>query len=84
MERTWHLRSTAADNALDLRFADGVHTLGSAPDSDLRVSDPTVSRNHARLTCTEDGVTIEDLGFDAERISFIGCRHRSQWHQQQP
>jgi transcriptional regulator with AAA-type ATPase domain len=62
LERTWHLRSTGADNAIDLRFGNGVHTLGSAPDSDLRVGDPTVSRSHARLTCTDDGVTLEDLG----------------------
>ena len=40
----------------------GVHVLGSARDADLRLSHPTVSRHHARLTCADDGVTIEDLG----------------------
>ena len=62
MTRTWQLTSTAADATFDLRFGAGVHTLGSGVGSDLRVSDPTVSRNHARLTCTDDGITVEDLG----------------------
>jgi CRP-like cAMP-binding protein/polyferredoxin len=58
----WRLNSTADGNAFDLRFGNGVHTLGSGNDSDLRVSHPTVSRSHARLTCSDDGITIEDLG----------------------
>ncbi len=43
-------------------FGPGAHVLGSAPDADLRLPDLTVSRHHARLTCSDDGVTIEDLG----------------------
>ncbi len=62
MQRTWHLTSTEPGVACDVRFGIGVHTLGSAVGNDLRVSDPTVSRQHARLTCSDDGVTIEDLG----------------------
>jgi transcriptional regulator with AAA-type ATPase domain len=62
VKRTWQLTSTAPDATYDLRFGNGVHTLGSGARSDLRVSDPTVSRSHARLTCTDDGVTVEDLG----------------------
>lgn len=62
MRRTWQLMSVAADATYDLRFGTGVHTLGSGASSDLRVSDPTVSRSHARLTCNDDGVTVEDLG----------------------
>ena len=58
----WRLNSTADGNAYDLRFGNGVHTLGSGNDSDLRIGHPTVSRSHARLTCTDDGVTVEDLG----------------------
>jgi transcriptional regulator with AAA-type ATPase domain/pSer/pThr/pTyr-binding forkhead associated (FHA) protein len=60
--RTWQLTSSKQGATFDLRFGLGVHTLGSTTDNDLCVSDPTVSRCHARLTCTEDGVTIEDLG----------------------
>jgi len=62
VKRTWQLTSAAADASFDLRFGNGVHTLGSGASNDLRVSHPTVSRTHARLTCTDAGVTIEDLG----------------------
>jgi len=62
VKRTWQLISTAEGAAFDLRFGNGVHTLGSGNASDLRVGHPTVSRSHARLTCTDDGITIEDLG----------------------
>ena len=62
MKRTWRLSCTADGDTYDLRFGIGVHTLGTAPASDLRVSDPTVSRSHARLTCTHEGITVEDLG----------------------
>ncbi len=40
----------------------GAHVIGSASDADLRLPDPTVSRHHARLTCSDDGVAVEDLG----------------------
>jgi len=62
VKRTWQLTSTAEGATFDLRFGYGVHTLGSGAGSDLRVSHPTVSRSHARLTCTDDGITVEDLG----------------------
>jgi transcriptional regulator with AAA-type ATPase domain len=62
LKRTWRLSCAADGDAYDLRFGIGVHTLGSSSTSDLRVSDLTVSRSHARLTCSDEGVTIEDLG----------------------
>ena len=62
MKRMWRLNSTADGNALDLRFGNGVHTLGSGNDSDLRVSHPTVSRRHARILKREGTVVVEDLG----------------------
>ncbi len=43
-------------------FGPGVHVIGSASDASLRLPDPTVSRHHARLTCSDEGVTVEDLG----------------------
>jgi DNA-binding NtrC family response regulator len=36
--------------------------VGSAPESDLVVRDPTVSRAHAELSLTEHGVSVVDLG----------------------
>jgi transcriptional regulator with AAA-type ATPase domain len=62
LKRTWRLSCTSDGNAYDLRFGIGVHTLGSGTNSDLRISHPTVSRSHARITCTDDAVTVEDLG----------------------
>jgi len=62
LKRTWRLSCTADGDTYDLRFGIGVHTLGSASTSDLRVSDLTVSRSHARLTCSDEGITVEDLG----------------------
>ncbi|MEJ2582258.1 MAG: FHA domain-containing protein, partial [Acidobacteriota bacterium] len=62
LKHTWQLTSTADGANFDLRFGHGDHVLGSGAASDLRVSHPTVSRKHARLTCNEKGVTIEDLG----------------------
>ena len=62
MKRTWRLSCTTDGDTYDLRFGVGVHTLGSASTADLRISDPTVSREHARLTCRAEGTTVEDLG----------------------
>jgi len=37
-------------------------TIGSRPDSDLRLEDPTVSRKHAEITRTAEGFLLQDLG----------------------
>lgn len=37
-------------------------TIGSRPDSDLRIEDPTVSRKHAQIMRTADGFLLQDLG----------------------
>ncbi|HLA41883.1 MAG TPA: FHA domain-containing protein, partial [Aggregatilineales bacterium] len=39
-----------------------VITLGRDITNDITINDPEVSRHHARLTRTESGYTIEDLG----------------------
>src|SRR5437016_5298843 len=36
--------------------------LGRAPGCDLRLDDPDVSRQHARLTLRDDGIWLTDLG----------------------
>jgi len=43
-----------------LRLRDGV--LGRAPDADVRLDDPSVSRRHARLRLAGDRLLVEDLG----------------------
>ena len=37
-------------------------TIGSRPESDLRLEDPTVSRKHAEISRTADGFLLQDLG----------------------
>jgi pSer/pThr/pTyr-binding forkhead associated (FHA) protein len=37
-------------------------TIGSRPDSDLRIEDPTVSRKHAEISRTAEGFLLQDLG----------------------
>jgi DNA-binding NtrC family response regulator len=36
--------------------------IGSRPDSDLRLEDPTVSRKHAEISRTAEGFLLQDLG----------------------
>jgi two-component system response regulator GlrR len=36
--------------------------IGSRPDSDLRLDDPTVSRKHAEISRTAEGYLLQDLG----------------------
>ena len=53
----------------------GTHTIGSSSECSVCVSHPTVSRRHARLTVTENGVSLSDLGssngtwIDGKRIN---------------
>lgn len=42
-------------------LADGVHVVGRDPDADVRFDATTVSRHHARLVVTAEGVILEDL-----------------------
>ncbi|MCC6877601.1 MAG: sigma 54-interacting transcriptional regulator, partial [Sandaracinaceae bacterium] len=44
-------------------------TIGSAPDADVRLVDPTVSRLHARLEPTDEGLWITDL--DSTNGTFV-------------
>jgi RsiW-degrading membrane proteinase PrsW (M82 family) len=45
--------------------------IGRSPDNNVVVSDPTVSREHARLVGTDDGWVFEDMGQDR---TFVGGR----------
>ena len=40
----------------------GTTTVGRAPECDLRLDEPGLSRMHARLLPTDDGMLLEDLG----------------------
>ncbi|MGH7620106.1 MAG: adenylate/guanylate cyclase domain-containing protein, partial [Gemmatimonadaceae bacterium] len=55
-----------------LTSTDGIHSfelrtgatliVGRAPNSDIPVIDPTISRRHAEVECGDTGITIRDLG----------------------
>jgi len=45
-----------------LSLIDAPVTVGRRTSNELQILDPTVSREHARITHTDDGAVIEDLG----------------------
>jgi PAS domain S-box-containing protein len=59
-------------------------TLGRGREADLSLSDASMSRRHARLTLTEAGVQLEDLGsrngcfVNGVRVSQVDLRHGDQ------
>jgi len=57
---SFRLVSIAGDQTYDLP-ADRTVVVGRAVTSDLAVIDPTISRRHAELRLTPDGVTVKDL-----------------------
>jgi polyferredoxin len=61
VETTWRLWGHSTESDTDLRFGSGTHILGCAPDVDLVVNHPTVSRRHARFVVSDRGLTIVDL-----------------------
>lgn len=73
------LRSTdPSGTAAELDLAPGVTILGRALDCAVVLADPRASRHHARITVSDDGVAIEDLGsrngtlLNGERITAAG------------
>jgi hypothetical protein len=48
---------------------DGVHTVGRDPDVEVRLDAATVSRRHARIMVTTNGIAIEDL--DSKNGTFV-------------
>ena len=61
---TMPLQLVVQDEGKTLRYplAEGELVLGSGADADVRLAHPTVSRRHALLRVTGDGVELEDLG----------------------
>src|SRR5262245_51596877 len=53
----------SSDGVLSFELRAGAtHVVGRAPTSDIPVIDPTISRRHAEVACSEAGVTVRDLG----------------------
>jgi adenylate cyclase len=54
---------TSSDGVLSFELRTGATlVVGRAPNSDIPVIDPTISRRHAEVECSDGGVTVRDLG----------------------
>ena len=58
---TFKLQSKSGEHSVDIVPGQTV-VIGRAVTTDLPIYDPTVSRRHAELVHTNDGVTVRDLG----------------------
>ena len=58
---SFKLVSFTGDQDFDLS-ADKAYVVGRAVTSDIPIFDPTISRRHAELRATKEGVTVRDLG----------------------
>lgn len=45
----------------EFELSDGENIVGRERDAAVRIDDPTISRHHARLVVSRDGVSVEDL-----------------------
>jgi len=73
-----HLTIQRPDAATEVRsFLPGEYVIGRAPEADIRIETPLISRAHARLTIKERECLIEDLGssngtfINGERIGAV-------------
>jgi DNA-binding winged helix-turn-helix (wHTH) protein len=53
-----------------IRLDEGAHVCGRDPDVEILLNYPGVSRRHARISISEGGATIEDLG--SKNGTFVG------------
>jgi adenylate cyclase len=66
------LLSTSGEQALEIT-AGRTFVVGRAVTSDIPVYDPTVSRRHAELTLTAEGIRVQDLG--SSNGTFVNGTH---------
>ncbi|CAN5638176.1 hypothetical protein BH11MYX1_BH11MYX1_37330 [soil metagenome] len=67
---------TPATRAGTLKLTAGMCVVGSAPDCDLCIPDATVSRHHAEVELSREGVRIRDLG-SRNGTFYLGHRFES-------
>ncbi|MBX3251890.1 MAG: sigma 54-dependent Fis family transcriptional regulator [Myxococcales bacterium] len=61
---------SGASRGAEALLEEGTLVIGTHPDADLRVDDPTVSRFHAELGLLAEGVRVRDLG--STNGTFVG------------
>jgi DNA-binding winged helix-turn-helix (wHTH) protein len=54
----------------ELVLRQGLNLIGRAPDAEIRIESPKVSRRHARITVNGDTAVVEDLG--SKNGTFVG------------
>jgi len=62
--------SVGPDRGVEQRLDGGTLLIGTSPDADLVLRDPTVSRMHAELALLANGVRVKDLG--STNGTFVG------------
>ncbi len=55
---------------VELMLRQGINLIGRAPDAEIRIESPKVSRRHARITVDGDTAVVEDLG--SKNGTFVG------------
>ena len=71
-DRAWRISGRVGSNEIRHRVASGAYVIGSSDSADLTFGEPTVSRRHARLTVSTEGVAIEDL--ESSNGTFVNGR----------
>lgn len=55
---------------LELLLRQGINLIGRAPDAEIRIESPKISRRHAQITVDGDTAVVEDLG--SKNGTFVG------------
>jgi len=63
-------RFWVAGAGLELMLRQGINLIGRAPDAEIRIESPKISRRHARIIVDGDAAVVEDLG--SKNGTFVG------------